>query len=96
MPEFVNCMTFSELKKMVAAIEKDPNVTDETKVMLDTGWDSLQEILPGSVTVETAQTFEVQDELTKEFFGGYVLAEKSEKFDAVGYEEAVIVIKNLY
>ena len=47
MPEFVNCMTFSELKKMVAAIEKDPNVTDETKVMLDTGWDSLQEILPG-------------------------------------------------
>lgn len=68
MPEFVNCMTFSELKKMVAAIEKDPNVTDETKVMLDTGWDSLQEILPGSVTVETAQTFKVQDELTKEFF----------------------------
>lgn len=67
MPEFVNCMTFSELKKMVAAIEKDPNVTDETKVMLDTGWDSLQEILPGSVTVETAQTFKVQDELTKEF-----------------------------
>ncbi|MGF2115470.1 hypothetical protein ACQUEU_15050 [Enterococcus casseliflavus] len=96
MPEFVNCMTFSELKKMVAAIEKDPNVTDETKVMLDTGWDSLQEILPGSVTVETAQTFEVQDALTKEFFGGYVLAEKSEKFDAVGDEEAVIVIKNLY
>ena len=92
MPEFVNCMTFSELKKMVAAIEKDPNVTDETKVMLDTGWDSL----PGSVTVETAQTFKVQDELTKEFFGGYVLAEKSEKFDAVGDEEAVIVIKNLY
>lgn len=96
MPEFVNCMTFSELKKMVAAIEKDPNVTDETKVMLDTGWDSLQEILPGSVTVETAQTFKVQDELTKEFFGGYVLAEKIEKFDAVGDEEAVIVIKNLY
>jgi hypothetical protein len=56
----------------------------------------LQEILPGSVTVETAQTFKVQDELTKEFFGGYVLAEKSEKFDAVGDEEAVIVIKNLY
>ncbi len=52
---------------MVASIETDPNVTDETKVMLDTGWDSLQEILPGSVTVETAQTFEVQDELTKEF-----------------------------
>lgn len=96
MPEFVNCMTFSELKKIVAAIEKDPNVTDETKVMLDTGWDSLQEILPGSVTVETAQTFKVQDELTKEFFGGYVLAEKNEKFDAVGDEEAVIVIKNLY
>ena len=46
MPEFVNCMTFSELKKMVAAIEKDPNVTDETKVMLDTGWDSLQDQSP--------------------------------------------------
>lgn len=96
MAEQVNCMKFSELKELVAALAADDKVTDETKIFLDTGWDSLQEILPGAVSVASAQPFQVQDELTKEYFGGYVLAEKSEKFDSSGSAEDVIVIKNLY
>ena len=48
MSETVQCMTFSELKKMVEQLEKQENVHDETKIMLDTGWDSLQEVLPGA------------------------------------------------
>ena len=38
------------------------------KIMLDTGWDSLQEILPGAISVQEAQAFRVQDQLTKEYF----------------------------
>lgn len=96
MAEQVSCMKFSELKEMVATLAANDQVTDDTKIFLDTGWDSLQEILPGAVSVASAQPFQVQDELTKEFFGGYVLAEKSAKFESSGAAEAVIVIQNLY
>ncbi|WP_291291628.1 hypothetical protein [Enterococcus sp.] len=96
MSETVQCMTFSELKKMVEQLEKQENVHDETKIMLDTGWDSLQEVLPGAISVQEAQEFRVQDELTKEYFGGYALKEKSYKFAADGPVETVIVIENRY
>lgn len=96
MSETVQCMTFSELKEIVERLEKQENVNDDTKIMLDTGWDSLQEILPGAISVQEAQAFRVQDELTKEYFGGYALKEKSEKFDASGLVEAAIVIENRY
>jgi acyl carrier protein len=96
MSESVQCMTFSELKEIVERLEKEEKVTNETKIMLDTGWDSLQEILPGTISIQEAQTFKVQDELTKEFFGGYVLKEKSDKFDTDESVETVIVIENLY
>jgi acyl carrier protein len=96
MSESVQCMTFSELKEIVERLEKEEKVTNETKIMLDTGWDSLQEILPGTISIQEAQTFKVQDELTKEFFGGYVLKEKSDKFDTDESVETVIVIENRY
>ena len=35
-------------------LEKQENVNDDTKIMLDTGWDSLQEILPGAISVQEA------------------------------------------
>jgi acyl carrier protein len=96
MSESVQCMTFSELKEIVERLEKEEKVTNETKIMLDTGWDSLQEILPGTISIQEARTFKVQDELTKEFFGGYVLKEKSDKFDTDESVETVIVIENRY
>lgn len=92
----VQCMTFKELKDMLHVLEENPEVTDETKIFLDTGWDSLQEILPGAVSTREAQTFQVEDPLTKETFQGYSLVEKAEKMHASGSKETVIVIENLY
>lgn len=96
MSGYVKCMTFEELKETIKRLENDPAVTNETKILLDTGWDSLQEVLPEAIAVEVAKPFQVQDELTKEYFGGYVLADKEQKFENTGEEEAVIVLKNLY
>lgn len=96
MEEFVNCMTFSELKELVKNLEKNEKISDDTKVFLDTGWDSLQEVLPDAVSLNEARPFKIQDELTKEYFGGYALAEKSNKFTETGDSETVIVIANHY
>ncbi|MHC5267714.1 hypothetical protein ACYSNO_00805 [Enterococcus sp. LJL98] len=93
--EAMNQMTFKELKEMVAKLEEQ-KVADETKVFLDTGWDSIQEMLSGSLLVEEAQVFEIEDELNGEVFQGYCLLEKSEKMQASGPAEKVIVLKNLY
>lgn len=91
----VQAMTFKELKEVVRKLEK-ANVSDDTKVMLDTGWDSLQEILPASIQVKEARAFQVQDVLTEEFFYGYALVDKAEKMNTDGPVENVIVIENLY
>lgn len=95
MSEFVQAMTLKELKEIILNLEKS-GLSDETKIMLDTGWDSLQEILTGAIQVKEAQAFKIQDELTKEYFGGYTLVEKSEKMQAEGPIEKVIVVENLY
>ncbi|WP_303219341.1 hypothetical protein [Enterococcus asini] len=92
----IQAMSFKELQSIVAALASDARITPETKVFLDTGWDSLQEILPGSIKVATAKTFSVPDPLTNERYPGYALAEKAEKFEADEAEETVIVIENLY
>lgn len=92
----VQQMSFQELKAVVASLEKNPEVTPETKVFLDTGWDSLQEILPGAIKVATAQGFTVTDSLTNERFPGFALPEKAEKFETQGDLETVIIIENLY
>ncbi len=89
----VNVMRFKELKETVARLEKAPGVTDETKVFLNTGWDSIQEIEPGAITAEKAQLFWVEDPLTHERFPGYSLQLKNEEQAA---PETVVVIKNLY
>jgi len=95
MSEFVRAMTLRELKETIQELENNA-VPEETKIMLDTGWDSLQELLPGAIEIKEAKSFKIQDELTKEYFGGYALIEKSEKLSADGEIEKVIVIENLY
>lgn len=92
----VQQMSFQELKAVVASLEANPEVTPETKVFLDTGWDSLQEILPGAIKVGTAQEFTVTDPLTNEAFPGFALPEKAGKFETQGEAEKVIIIENLY
>ena len=95
MSETVQAMTFKELKEIVKKLEA-AKIADETKILLDTGWDSLQEILPESSELKEARAFQVQDPLTEEFFGGYALLEKAEKMNADGDCEQVIVIENVY
>lgn len=92
----VQAMSFQELQAMVAALAADPRIKADTKVFLDTGWDSLQEILPGAIQVASAKSFSVADPLTEERYPGYALVEKADKFDGAGEVETVIVIENLY
>ncbi|MBO0448534.1 hypothetical protein JZO76_03200 [Enterococcus sp. MJM12] len=96
MDNIVRCMSFKQLKAAVAKLEATAGITEETKIFLDTGWDSLQEVSPESIEVKKARYFEVQDPVSKEYFGGFALSEKAEKVKATGAEETVIVIENLY
>lgn len=58
-------LTLGMLKKQLAELEKVNTVDDETKIFLDTGWDSIQEIAPDALTIGEAQQFVVEDEWTK-------------------------------
>ena len=88
----IEIMTLGMLKKQLSKFEASAGVSDDTKIFLDTGWDSIQEIAPVAQTRE----FTVEDELTKESFSGYAREEKAERFDTSEQSETVIVIKNLY
>lgn len=92
----VRCMRFKELKEVVASLENNSAVNDETKIFLNTGWDSIQEILPEAISVENAQLVWVEDPLTLERFPGYHLQEKETAVNSTTETETVIVIKNLY
>lgn len=93
--EEINQMTFKELKAAVQALEAQ-NVPEDTKIFLDTGWDSIQEVMTDSILLEKAQIFHIEDELNGEVFQGYSLLEKAEKMKADGPIEEVIVLKHLY
>ena len=96
MEHSVRTMTFKELKAIVAALEQDPQVGDDTKLFMDTGWDSVQEVDPEAFSVEGVRAFTVEDELTKDLFKGHSLSEKAEKMRADGKEEMAIILRNLY
>lgn len=89
-------LTVGELRLFLKKLADDPEIKDDTKIFLDTGWDSIQEIDPDALSVEAAQSFEIEDPLTHEVFGGYSLLEKAEKMKAEGPIEKVLVIRNLY
>lgn len=92
----VKVMTFAQLKKIIKNLDKNESITDNTKVFIDTGWDSVQEVEPEAVSVEEVAEFTVEDELTKECFTGFSLKEKVEKMGTKGTVEAAIIIRNLY
>lgn len=92
----VRAMTFGELKKIISDLEKNDQVSENTKIFIDTGWDSVQELEPESVHVEAVKEFKVEDELTKEWYAGFSLVEKAEKMNANGAEEQAIILRNLY
>ena len=92
----IEIMTLGMLNKQLSKFEASAGVSDDTKIFLDTGWDSIQEIAPDALEVAEAREFTVEDELTKESFSGYAREEKAERFDTSEQSETVIVIKNLY
>ncbi|MCC9274429.1 hypothetical protein [Enterococcus aquimarinus] len=94
MQEF-NQMTLKELKMAIQRLD-EANVPDDTKVFIDTGWDSIQEVLTETIALEKAQIFQIEDELNGEIFTGYSLLEKAAKMKADGPIEEVIVLKHLY
>lgn len=92
----VEVMTFSQLKQLVKELETNNSIDDNTKVFIDTGWDSVQEVEPNAFHVEKVVEFKVQDELTKDFYVGYTLSEKAERMQAQGQTETAVIIRNLY
>ncbi|GCF94486.1 hypothetical protein NRIC_23770 [Enterococcus florum] len=94
--ETINQLNVGQLKAFMKKLEENKAINDETKIFLDTGWDSLQEVLSDALSVEGAQTFQIQDPLNEEVFLGYTLTEKAEKMQASGDIEKVVVIRNLY
>ncbi|MBO0422069.1 hypothetical protein BCR22_05950 [Enterococcus plantarum] len=92
----VEVMTFSQLKQLVKELETNNSIDDNTKVFIDTGWDSVQEVEPNAFHVEEVVEFKVQDELTKDFYVGYTLSEKAERMQAQGQTETAVIIRNLY
>ncbi|MCS5464238.1 hypothetical protein NWO25_01075 [Enterococcus lactis] len=85
-------MTLGMLKKQLSEFEASAGVSDDTKIFLDTGWDSIQKshLMPWKLS---KREFTVEDEWTKESFSGYAREEKAERFDASEQSETVIVIK---
>lgn len=92
----INTLTFGQLKKIISDLESDRVITDETKVFIDTGWDSVQEIEPDAFCIEEVMEFKVQDDWTKETYFGFSLAEKAERMKADGEPEIAVIIRNLY
>ena len=92
----VEVMTYAQLKEIMQVLEANEAITEDTKVFIDTGWDSVQEVAPDAVSIEKVAKLTVADVLTNESFAGYSLEEKAEKMNAEGDLETAIIIRNLY
>ncbi|HBL3640915.1 TPA: hypothetical protein LQC23_002168, partial [Enterococcus faecium] len=51
----IEIMTLGMLKKQLSKFEASAGVSDDTKIFLDTGWDSIQEIAPDALEVAQAR-----------------------------------------
>lgn len=95
--EKIETMTLGQLKKVIQELEQNEAINDQTKIFIDTGWDSVQELVPDGVEAGEVVEFQVEDVLTKETFAGHSLVEKGERMDAIPETaEMAIIIKNLY
>ncbi|MGM0212997.1 hypothetical protein [Enterococcus sp. AZ109] len=92
----VEILTVGQLREFLKDLEKQTEVTEDTKIFLDTGWDSIQEISPDALNIEEAKLFKIEDPLNHDVFEGYSLLEKAEKMKANGPTEKVMIIRNLY
>ena len=65
-------MTYAQLKEIMRGVKASKAITEDTKIFIDTGWDSVQEVAPDAVSIEKVAKFTVADVLTNESFLGIV------------------------
>lgn len=95
MNEEISGLTLGKLKETIEQLEKQ-GANADTKILLDTGWESLQEITNDGILLKEARLFTILDPLTQEPYHGFTLKDSSAHYDEIGEKETVIVIENRY
>ncbi|WP_300118353.1 hypothetical protein [uncultured Enterococcus sp.] len=68
-----------DLKERINQLSVKYQLTDDTPIFLDTGWESLQEIESELIQVVGVELFEIEDIISGEKFSGYKQAEEIEQ-----------------
>lgn len=68
-----------DLKERINQLSVKYQLTDDTPIFLDTGWESLQEIESELIQVVGVELFEIEDIISGEKFSGYKQAEEVEQ-----------------
>lgn len=67
-----------DLKERINQLSVKYQLTDDTPIFLDTGWESLQEIESELIQVVGVELFEIEDIISGEKFSGYKQADETE------------------
>lgn len=68
-----------DLKERINQLSVKYQLTDDTPIFLDTGWESLQEIESELIQVVGVELFEIEDIISGEKFSGYKQSEEAEQ-----------------
>lgn len=68
-----------DLKERINQLSVKYQLTDDTPIFLDTGWESLQEIEAELIQVANIEPFEIEDIISGEKFSGYKQAEDTDQ-----------------
>lgn len=68
-----------DLKEGINQLSVKYQLTDDTPIFLDTGWESLQEIESELIQVVGVELFEIEDIISGEKFSGYKQSEEVEQ-----------------
>lgn len=68
-----------DLKERINQLSVKYQLTDDTPIFLDTGWESLQEIESELIQVVGVELFEIEDIISSEKFSGYKQSEEAEQ-----------------
>ena len=60
-----------ELKERINQLSVEYQLTDDTPLFLDTGWDSVQEFQINQIQVADVEPFEIEDIISGEKFSGF-------------------------
>lgn len=74
-----------DLKELINQLSIKYQLTDNTPIFLDTGWESLQEIESELIQVVSVELFEIEDMISGEKFSGFK--------QAVDTEQKALIIK---